>query len=110
MAAKEVCASGAWVLGGEVALRIMIHCWEAFCQESRKGKSLVGPRTAAVYLGVSRQRVVQLMEDGRLTEFVFLGMRWVAVRELEERVQMLGGARSGVRVPGKEKGACVVYR
>jgi hypothetical protein len=110
MAAKEVCASGAWDLGGEVALRTMIESWEAFCRESRKGKGLVGASAAGVYLGVSRQRVVQLMEDGRLTEFVFLGMRWVAVRELEERVQMLGGARSGVRVPGKEKGACVVYR
>lgn len=56
---------------------------ERFKKLSREHNGLTPPAFAALILGVSRQRVHQLMTIGRLTSHDIHGRVWLAVDEVE---------------------------
>jgi hypothetical protein len=47
-------------------------------------RGLTQPVFAALALGVSKQRVHQLMETGHLRSFEVLGKRWISCTDIEE--------------------------
>ena len=50
-------------------------------------KSFVMPGDAAVILGVSRQRVADLIREGKLESFLFLGARRVVCASILRRIE-----------------------
>jgi excisionase family DNA binding protein len=50
-------------------------------------KPWVAPGEAAAILGVSRQRVTELLNDGKLESFPFLGSRHVLLSSIIQRLE-----------------------
>jgi excisionase family DNA binding protein len=50
-------------------------------------KPWVAPGEAAAILGVSRQRVTELLNEGKLESFPFLGARHVLLSSIIERLE-----------------------
>jgi hypothetical protein len=58
-----------------------------FMKVSRQEDGLFLPAQAAIALEVSNQRVLELIEVGRLRSWEFFGKRYVSCREVMQRVQ-----------------------
>lgn len=56
---------------------------ERFKTLSREHHGLTSPTFAAIILGISRQRVHQLMDKGRLTTHEVHGRLWLGIDEVE---------------------------
>ncbi len=56
---------------------------ERYIALSAEHRGLTLPAVAGLILGVSKQRVDQLMQQGRLTVFEVAGRKWLAVDEVE---------------------------
>lgn len=65
----------------EEAQRQMKKMSDAMVEE----KGLLNHAQAALLLGVSTKRVGELVRLGKLTDFVFLGRKYVSMREVSER-------------------------
>ncbi len=57
--------------------------WDRYSKLCRDHRGLTTPAFAGVILGVSRQRVYELMEHGRLTVHDILERKWLQVDEVE---------------------------
>src|SRR5438552_218377 len=90
----------------EDALRQMDRMSEAMIEE----KGLLNHAQAALLLDVSTKRVGELVRLGKLTDFTFLGRKYVSMREVWDRNKqdLKAGRRPrrmGQRLPGQSKGA-----
>jgi hypothetical protein len=56
-----------------------------FMELSSREKGLLLPAQAAIVLGVSNQRVLQLVQAGKFQAWEFFGKSYVSAREIEER-------------------------
>jgi hypothetical protein len=56
-----------------------------FMELSSREKGLLLPAQAAIVLGVSNQRVLQLVEAGKFQSWEFFGKSYVSAREIEQR-------------------------
>jgi hypothetical protein len=57
--------------------------WERYKQLSREHRGLTTPVFGGIILGVSRSRVHQLVNEGRLTAHDIMDRKWLQVDEVE---------------------------
>lgn len=58
--------------------------WARFVELAAEHGGLTQPFLAAMALGLSRTRVMQLMDDGKLRSFEVMGKRFVSCADVEE--------------------------
>src|SRR6266702_1828674 len=79
LAVQEAIDDGA--AARDEALREMGRMSEAMVEE----KGLLNHAQAALMLNVSTKRVGELVRLGKLTDFIFLGRKYVSMKEVDER-------------------------
>jgi excisionase family DNA binding protein len=60
--------------------------WQDYTSDCESEHGLIMPGTAAKLLGVSRSRVYQLLEAGKLVEFEHFGHKWLSCSQLMQRL------------------------
>jgi hypothetical protein len=99
-------APGDRALAREEARQQVEKMSEAMIEE----KGLLNHAQAALLLDVSTRRVGELVRLRKLTDFIFLGRKYVSIREVWDRNKqdLKAGRRTrrmGQRLPGQSKGA-----
>jgi len=68
-------------------MNVHLKSAEAFAESAVIERGFLPVSVASVPLGVSRQRVYQLIERGKLDVWLFLGGRYVSLRQIFERLR-----------------------
>jgi len=58
--------------------------WNRFLELAAEHDGLTLPVMASIALGLSRTRVMQLMDDGKLRSWEIMGKRFLSCRDVEE--------------------------